>query len=152
MFASGATRFLDNYHYMSGLGWRLPVDQGAESTSMYWSNHIDRRNGDPKFYVLGECNWYHWLANSGTTAANFEGIDLINLGSTTVDGNDLVTGALGVKYKPSGNTEIGVAYELPLRLSEECVSDSAETHCCSRVPRRCRPLLILRRPRCRRPP
>ncbi len=123
MFASGATRFLDNYHYMSGLGWRLPVDQRAESTSMYWSNHIDRRIGDSKFYVLGECNWYHWLANGGTTPANFEGMDLINLGSTEVKGNNLVTGALGVKYKPSGNTEIGVAYELPLTDRQDIMKD-----------------------------
>jgi hypothetical protein len=123
MFTSGATKLFDDYHYMSGLGWRLPVDQGAESTSMYWSNHIDRKIGNSKFYLLGECNWYHWLANGGTTAANFEGIDLINLGSTNVDGNDLVTGALGVKYKPSGNTEIGVAYELPLTDRQDIMKD-----------------------------
>ena len=123
MFASGATKVFDDYHYMSGLGWRLPVDQGAESTSMYWSNHVDRKIGNSKFYLLGECNWYHWLADGGTTAANFEGIDLINLGSTNVDGNDLVTGALGVKYKPSGNTEVGVAYELPLTDRQDIMKD-----------------------------
>ena len=73
--------------------------------------------------MLGECNWYHWLANGGTTPANFEGMDLINLGSTEVKGNNLVTGALGVKYKPSGNTEIGVAYELPLTDRQDIMKD-----------------------------
>jgi hypothetical protein len=123
MFTSGATRFLDDYHLMSGFGWRLPVDQAAESTSIYWSNHVDRKIGNSNFYLLGECNWFHWVADGGTTAANFEGIDLINLGSTNVDGNDIVTGALGVKYKPSGNTEIGVAWEVPLTDRQDIMED-----------------------------
>ena len=123
MFASGATLLPMDVHYMSGLGWRLPVDQTAESTSMYWSNHVDRRIGNSKFYLLGECNWYHWLVNGGTVPASFEGIDLINLGSTGVAGNDLATGALGVKYKPTGNMEIGVAYELPLTDRQDIMRD-----------------------------
>lgn len=123
LFTSGATRFLDDYHLMSGFGWRLPVDQVAESTSIYWSNHVDRKIGNSNFYLLGECNWFHWVADGGTTAANFEGIDLINLGSTNVDGNDIVTGALGVKYKPSGNTEIGVAWEVPLTDRQDIMED-----------------------------
>ena len=43
-----------------------------------------------------------------------EGGDLINLGSTGVAGNDIVTGAIGGKYKPTDYTEIGVAWEVPL--------------------------------------
>jgi len=123
VFTSGATRFLNDYHLMSGLGLRLPVDQNAESTSMYWSNHIDRKIGNSNFYLLGECNWYHWLANGGTTAANFEGIDLINLGSNNVKNNDIVTAAFGTKYKPSGNTEIGVAWEVPVSDRRDIMKD-----------------------------
>ena len=123
MFTSGATRFLDDYHLMSGFGWRLPVDQAAESTSIYWSNHVDRRIGDSKFYLLGECNWFHWTADGSATAASFEGIDLINLGSNAVDGNDLVTGAFGVKFKPSGNMELGVAWEAPMTDRQDILKD-----------------------------
>jgi hypothetical protein len=39
---------------------------------------------------------------------------LINLGSTAVAGNDIVTGAFGAKYKPNGCVELGVAWEFPL--------------------------------------
>jgi hypothetical protein len=46
MFTSGGTKILDNYHAMSGLGLRLPVDQRAQSTVMYWSNHVDRKIGN----------------------------------------------------------------------------------------------------------
>lgn len=36
LFTSGGTQIMDAYHYLSGLGIRLPVDQDAESTVMYW--------------------------------------------------------------------------------------------------------------------
>ncbi len=52
--------------------------------------------------------------SSGNTAIPVNGIDVINLGSNAVGGQDIVTGALGMKYKPSVNQEIGVAYEIPL--------------------------------------
>jgi len=123
IFTSGGTRFLDDYHLLSGLGLRLPVDQGAESTSMYWSNHIDRKLGDSKFYLLGECNWYHWLVDGNAFPAPVEGLDFFNLGSTGVDGNDIVTAAIGVKYKPSGNTEIGVAWEAPFTDRRDVLDD-----------------------------
>ena len=42
------------------------------------------------------------------------GQDLFNLPSTNVTGNDLLTQNVGVKFKPSGNTEFGIAYEFPL--------------------------------------
>lgn len=123
IFTSGGTRFLDDYHLLSGLGVRLPVDQGAESTSMYWSNHIDRKLGDSKFYLLGECNWYHWLVDGNAFPVPVEGLDFFNLGSTGVDGNDIVTAAIGVKYKPSGNTEIGVAWEAPFTDRRDVLDD-----------------------------
>jgi hypothetical protein len=34
-----------------------------------------------------------------------------------------VTGAPGVKYKPGGNTEVGVAYELPLTDRQDIMKD-----------------------------
>jgi len=43
-----------------------------------------------------------------------EGGDLFNLGSVGVAGNDIVTGAIGLKLKPHAGMEIGVAWEVPL--------------------------------------
>ena len=122
LFTSGGTTILEDYHVLSGLGLRLPVDQNAENTMMYWSNHIDRKIGNSKFYVLGECNWYHWLVN-GATPIPASGIDIINLGSNGVAGQDLVTAAIGVKYKPTGNTEIGVAWETPVSDRRDIMKD-----------------------------
>lgn len=46
--------------------------------------------------------------------AAIEGGDLFNFGSTNVAGNDIVTGAFGLKYSPSYKMELGVAWEAPL--------------------------------------
>lgn len=40
--------------------------------------------------------------------------DLFNLGSPGVEGNNIVTNAYGLKYKPNRNLESGVAWEFPL--------------------------------------
>lgn len=114
LYLTGGAEFRCDWHWVSTTGFRLPADTSDESQVWYWSNHIDRRVTD-SLYVLAEANWYHWM-RSGTNPAlaGVEGVDLINLGSTGVAGNDIVTGAVGVKYKPNVHNEIGIAYEIPL--------------------------------------
>ncbi|MCA9178907.1 MAG: hypothetical protein KDB14_30800 [Planctomycetales bacterium] len=87
----------------------LPTDRGEESSLSYWSNHLDHRFGNSNIYVLGEINWYHYMGAGTAFPLPIEGGDLINLGSVGVAGNDIVTGAFGAKYKPSGNLELGLA-------------------------------------------
>ncbi len=52
-----------------------------------------------------------------------EGIDIINLGSQGVAGHHIVTAAFGGKYKPSGNTEIGIAWEVPVSARRDIMQD-----------------------------
>jgi hypothetical protein len=113
MFLSGGQQFGDYWHLLSTLGARIPANNNAYSESMYFSNHLDRKLGNTGFYLFTEANWYHWLSNGNQFPAPVEGLDMFNLGSTSVVGHDIVTGAYGVKYKPSGNMEIGLAYEIP---------------------------------------
>jgi len=69
---------------------RLPVDMVDRSQMSYWSNQFDYEICDG-FYVLTEFNWYHWMKSGDHAAtAGLEGLDLINLGSTGVTGNDIV--------------------------------------------------------------
>lgn len=75
------------------------------------------------FYLFGETNWYHWMRSGQSFPVAIEGLDLINLGSVGVAGNDIVTGALGVKYKPSCHTEIGLAWEVPLTDRRDILDD-----------------------------
>jgi len=114
LFATGGTEFLDNWHYVTASGFRLPVDTNQESQLWYWSNHVDYQIGETGLYLLGEANWYHWMKSGQRFPVAVEGLDLFNLGSVGVAGNDIVTGALGVKYKPADNMEIGLAWEFPL--------------------------------------
>ena len=123
LFASGGTEFAEDWHWVTGSGFRLPVDQDAESTVWYWSNHVDRKIGDTGLYFLGECNWYNWLNDGDTFPVAVEGMDLINLGAIGVEHNNIVTGAIGVKYKPSANTEIGFAWEIPLTDRQDLLND-----------------------------
>lgn len=112
-FLSGAQQFGDYWHFMSTFGARIPANNNAYSESTYFSNHLDRKLGRSNFYLFTEANWYHWLSNGNQFPLPVEGLDIFNLGSTSVVGHDIVTGGYGVKYKPSGNLEIGVAYEIP---------------------------------------
>lgn len=114
LYLSGGAQLGCDWHWLSGTGFRLPTDTVDESQMWYWSNHLDRKITDC-LYVFGEANWYHWIRSGGRPAlAGVEGGDLFNLGSTGVAGNDIVTGAIGVKYKPSRHLEVGVAWEAPL--------------------------------------
>jgi len=114
LFLTGGTAFADYGHWISGTGLLLPVDSAAESQVFYWSNHWDWQIAGGKWYALTELNWYHWMKSGTGGVPGIEGLDILNLGSTGVAGNNIVTGAVGMKYKPSMFQEIGVAWEVPL--------------------------------------
>ncbi len=115
LFVTGGTEILDCGHWISAVGGIIPVDDDASSHFMYWSNHWDYqvRKG---WYGVAELNWFHWTdgGDNSLGLTGVEGFDAFNLGSGGVDGNDIVTGALGAKYKPNRTTEVGFAYEVPL--------------------------------------
>ncbi len=114
LYLTGAALLADRWRWISGSGFRLPSDPADESRVWYWSNHFSYQLSDV-LYVLTEFNWYHWMgAGQQTALAGVEGVDLINLGSVGVAGNDIVTGAIGIKLKPHAGMEIGVAWEVPL--------------------------------------
>lgn len=115
LFLSGGAQLGDNGHWITGSGFLLPADRSAESSIWFWSNHFDYRLSSRGIYALAECNWYHYMGEGRAfTLAPIEGGDLFNLGSVGVAGNDIVTGAFGLKYKPGTRMELGVAWELPL--------------------------------------
>ena len=113
LYLTGGTELCCDWHVLSAFGLRLPADDNAEETSLYWSNHVDYHLGHG-FYTLAEFNWFHWTESGAGGIPGVSGGDLFNFGSTGVAGNDIVTGAFGVKYKPSRLTEIGIAWENPL--------------------------------------
>lgn len=113
IFMTGGAQ-LYSWHLMSASGFLLPSDTAAESQIWYWSTHVDRRLGCSNIYWVSEFNWYHYMRSGRGGIPGVEGGDLFNLGSTGVAGNDIVTGAVGIKLKPSAGMELGVAWEAPL--------------------------------------
>lgn len=114
VFLSGGTRIGQSGHWLSASGFILPMDSQDENQIWYWSNHLDKRIRGTNLYALTELNWYNYLNNASAFGVPLEGGDLFNLGSVGVEGNNLVTNAYGLKYKPNRHLESGVAYEIPL--------------------------------------
>lgn len=123
LFMTGGKEFLPGWHWLSASGFRLPSNASAENRIWYWSNHVDHKLGDTRLYLFTEANWYHYLTSADEFPAAVGGMDLFNLGSPGIAGNDVVTGAFGVKYKPRDNMELGVAYEIPYSHQRDLLQD-----------------------------
>ncbi len=129
LYLTGAAQLGCDWHWVSGTGFRLPADTSDESQVWYWSNHLDRQLTD-RVYAFGEVNWYHWMRSGRQTAlAGVEGGDLFNFGSTGVAGNDIVTGAFGLKLKPSRCMELGIAWEVPLTNRRDILDNRLTVDC-----------------------
>lgn len=115
LFLSGGKRLWNGLgHYLGSVGYRIPVDSDVQTSSIHWSNHLDVKLTD-RAYVFTEVVWWHWTDSADVgLPLGVGGHDAFNLFSTNVTGNDLVTQNIGVKIKPSANSELGVAYEFPL--------------------------------------
>ena len=119
LFLTGGTQLGQDWHYVTATGFRLPSDRQSENQVYYWSHHLDYQFA-PSWYVLGELNWYHYMSDTPAGGVpGINGLDLYNLGSSNVAGNDIVTMAFGLKKRFGCYNEIGVAYELPVTDDED---------------------------------
>lgn len=116
------------WQFANQFGFRIPIDNNFESSMFYTSAHVSYQLCD-WIRPLAEINWFHVLdAGNGAprfsrqvggavpAVANFEGGDLINLGSANAGLNrNFVTGAVGFRITPPGKPyNFGVAWETPL--------------------------------------
>jgi hypothetical protein len=113
-FTTIGKEFANKVHFVGTTGYQFGVDGANNSDFFFTSLHVDKSFG--KFYPLAELNWFHYSGggNRGLPRALGEGDGLLNLGTSGVAGNDLVTGALGAKYRFNTRAEIGAAWEVPL--------------------------------------
>lgn len=123
LYLTGSTAVFDYSHFQSAFGLRLPGDTDAESRMLYWSNHWDTRIWSGGLYAVAEANWFQYFDGGNAQPLDIEGLDLFNFGSSAVTGNDILTGAAGLKMKPSAHQEIGVAYEFPLTDRRDILED-----------------------------
>jgi len=115
IFGTLGKEFDECWHVIANVGYQFPVDRSENSSMIYTQLHFDRQIMG-WLYPLVEVNWYHWTSggNRGLPAALGEGDGLLNLGTSGVAGNNLVTAAIGLKAMFSQNLETGLAYEFPL--------------------------------------
>lgn len=120
LFLTGGQRLWDgDAHILSSIGYRLPVNSALSTSAIHWSNHFDVRLTD-RVYLFTELAWWHWTDDASQGAGlGVAGHDLFNLSVNDVAGNNLVTQNVGMRYKPNGNVETGIAYEFPLTGFED---------------------------------
>lgn len=129
------------FHLLGDLGVTIPVDNEANSTLLHGHLQMD-------FPIIEQIrpfagvNWYHYLASGngdqqvntrlGTLQINTAsaatgtkrvgGLDYANLGTSGITGNDIVSGAVGIRFPVTKNVSLSGAYEIPLTDREDVLS------------------------------
>ncbi len=104
----------DTAHFVATIGWNIPNNPNLESTSFYYSLHLDNEIAED-FYALLEMNGIQYTRSGGLLpGVTTEGGDLINLGAGDVAGNHFLSLAVGAVYKLSESVHLGGAWEFPL--------------------------------------
>lgn len=123
VFLSGGKEICCDTHFVAAFGGHFPSDPSAESTSLYYSLHLDHALTD-QFYALWEMNGLHYTRSGrAIPGLDEEGGDLINLGAGNVAGNHILTTAFGFTYKFNPNWETAAAYEFPLTKRNDLLDE-----------------------------
>jgi hypothetical protein len=125
LFLSGGKQIFGHGHWLSGTGFRLPLDTNWGTQMWYWSNQWDYELSHHIYPLVG-LNWYHWMRSSGVGLTGpITGLDLVNLPASGVAGRNVVTGAVGLKWKPRANMELGGGYEFPVTQNGDILRNRA---------------------------
>ncbi len=126
-FLSGGKQF-GNAHWISGSGFRIPANSNYGNQMWYWSNQWDYRLPGNIYPLIG-LNWFHFMRSpglaSGSGGPGISALDLVNLPFGAVAGNDVVTCAIGARWKPTGNFEFGGGWEFPVTHRTDILQDRA---------------------------
>ncbi len=122
LFLSNGRRIADSINWVSTSGIRMPFDTVDESSVVYASHHLSTNIG-PRTWILTEFNVQNWIGAGEGGIPGVEGGDLFNFGSTGVAGNTIVTQAVGLKFRPRRNSELGAAFEFPLTERRDVIDN-----------------------------
>ena len=122
LFGTAAKEFDCCTHGIINFGYQFPFDRVDNSSFFYTSLHLDRQLMG-WLYPLVELNWFHYTdgGNRGLPAAVGEGDGLINLGTSGVAGNDLVTVAVGASAILNDHMQTGFVWETPISNREDLI-------------------------------
>ena len=129
LFLTGGKQIFGRGHWLSSTGFRLPEDRNWGTQLWYWSNQWDYELPGHIYPLIG-LNWFHWMDGAGINSGiPITGLDLINLPTNGVAGNNVVTNVIGAKWKPSGNMELGFGWEYPLTQNGDIYEEPRIRRC-----------------------
>ena len=122
-----------DFRFIGDLGAQLPVDGDRNSTPLFYNLHV-AYPVTSRLTPFVEMNGLHYLdEGDGSSTIKlkaaslpisavqtvvgtgpFEGLDILNLGSDGVDGNDIISLAVGARYAIANNLSFGFSYEHPV--------------------------------------
>lgn len=121
------------FQFAHQFGFKLPLDDNAESTIFYTSAHVSFE-ATKWFQPLAEISWFSvidegdggprfgdHIGGALPAVVGFEAGDLVNWGAANANRNpNFVTGALGFRITPPGKPyTFGAAWEAPLTTENE---------------------------------
>jgi hypothetical protein len=123
-----ALKLMGKWQFSGATGVNVPFDSDAEATTGFASAHVSYQVTE-RFTPIAEINLYHTFSAGNTgIPTDFEGGGFFNFGSPNGEVNEnIVTAALGARYKINEALSIGAAYEVPLTEEEENFMDSRIT-------------------------
>jgi len=104
---------IGNGHVIASSGFHLPGNTAEESTSIYYSVHYDHPITD-KLSAVAELNGIVYTKSGQALPLNIEGGDWMNLGSSNVAGNNVVTTAFGANYRLNDCLSVAGVWEFPI--------------------------------------
>lgn len=124
VFTTAGKEFGDGFHALATVGFQFGLDGDKNSDFFYSSLHLDKQLFG-WLYPLVELNWFGYTGggNRGLPPALGEGDGLLNLGTTGVAGNHLVTLAVGAKAQLGEHVNFGVAWEFPISNRQDLIDN-----------------------------
>ena len=77
-FLSGGKEIFGRGHWLSGTGFRIPVDNFWGTQFWYWSNQWDYEVVDHWYGLVG-VNWFHWMSSGANIGSSVTGMDLVSV-------------------------------------------------------------------------
>ncbi|MCW5730161.1 MAG: hypothetical protein KIT20_05345 [Alphaproteobacteria bacterium] len=118
LFVTGAKAF-GKLGLQGSVGTNLAIDGDHDSSMLHYSAHASYELL-PNFFPLVEFNGFTTISKGKRTVANFEGVDLVNFGST--ESGTVATMAVGARYRFNRHFQIGAGYEFPVTEREDILN------------------------------
>ncbi|MGE3173468.1 MAG: hypothetical protein AB7O97_12655 [Planctomycetota bacterium] len=115
-------------HTVTGLCWRVPLDDGDGNQVLHWDVHVDydlNPDSDRVVAPVLEVHGVHYLTD-GDVGLPIGGLDYTNLGSQ-VGGDFVAWGGVGIRAELAHKVELGAMYEFALTDRNDDIFDRRVT-------------------------